>query len=120
MVLPASLGPLLRARTFVLVGDHNQLPPLVTCKEAEQGGLGDSLFKRLSEAHPKAVVSLPVQYRMAADIMALPNALIYGDALRCGTGGWLGGLGGCECEGCNSGGRGGVEVTGRCRAWLWR
>ena len=36
----------------------------------------------------QAVVTLPVQYRMAADIMALPNALIYGDALRCGTGGW--------------------------------
>jgi hypothetical protein len=90
MVLPAALGPLLCARTFVLVGDHNQLPPLVTCKEAEASGLAESLFKRLSEAHPSAVVTLPVQYRMAADIMALPNALIYNDALRCGTGGWGG------------------------------
>lgn len=53
MVLPASLGPLFKARSFVLVGDHNQLPPLVTCKEAEAGGLGESLFKRLSEAHPQ-------------------------------------------------------------------
>lgn len=53
MVLPASLGPLLKARAFVLVGDHNQLPPLVTCKEAEAGGLGESLFKRLSDAHPQ-------------------------------------------------------------------
>lgn len=102
MTLPASLGPLLKARAFVLVGDHNQLPPLVACREAEEGGLGDSLFKRLSDAHPGAVVALPVQYRMAADIQALPNALIYGDALRCGTGalagrgvggeGWRGGL----------------------------
>ena len=33
----------------------------------------------------QAVVTLPVQYRMATDIMALPNALIYGGALRCGT-----------------------------------
>lgn len=54
MVLPAALGPLLKARSFVLVGDHNQLPPLVTSKEAEAGGLGESLFKRLSEAHPQA------------------------------------------------------------------
>ena len=29
VTLPASLGPLLRCRTFVLVGDHLQLPPLV-------------------------------------------------------------------------------------------
>ena len=43
----------------------------------------------------QAVVSLPVQYRMAADIMALPNALIYGDALRCGTGAACGRA--CEC-----------------------
>lgn len=29
-----------------------------------------------------------MQYRMAADIMLLPNTLIYDHALRCGTGGW--------------------------------
>jgi DNA replication ATP-dependent helicase Dna2 len=33
--LPASLPPLLRARTFVLVGDHYQLPPLVRSPAAE-------------------------------------------------------------------------------------
>lgn len=53
MVLPAALGPLLKARSFVLVGDHNQLPPLVTSRQAEAGGLGESLFKRLSDAHPQ-------------------------------------------------------------------
>ncbi len=30
-------------------------------------------------------MTLPVQYRMASDIMALPNALIYDGALRCGN-----------------------------------
>ena len=43
----------------------------------------------LACATPQAVVSLPVQYRMAADIMELPNELIYGRALRCGTGAWV-------------------------------
>ena len=43
----------LQARTFVLVGDHNQLPPLVTSAAAEAGGLGRSLFRLLSEAHPQ-------------------------------------------------------------------
>jgi DNA replication ATP-dependent helicase Dna2 len=52
--LPAVLGPLLRARKFVLVGDHCQLPPLVTSRAAEAGGLGVSLFRRLCEAHPQA------------------------------------------------------------------
>ena len=33
----------------------------------------------------QAVVSLPVQYRMAADIMDLANTLFYASALRCGT-----------------------------------
>lgn len=47
-----SLGPLLLARSFVLVGDHYQLPPLVTSPVAAAGGMGHSLFKRLCEAHP--------------------------------------------------------------------
>ena len=42
-----------QARTFVLVGDHNQLPPLVVIAEAEREGLGHSLFRTLSEAHPQ-------------------------------------------------------------------
>ena len=40
-------------RAFTLVGDHYQLPPLVTSRAAEEGGLGVSLFKRLCEAHPQ-------------------------------------------------------------------
>ena len=54
-------------RAFTLVGDHYQLPPLVTSKAAEEGGLGVSLFKRLCEAHPQVraigtkIVSTPVK-----------------------------------------------------------
>ena len=81
---PVCLGPLRLARRFVLVGDHYQLPPLVREARAEQLGLGVSLFKRLSEAHPRAVCRLRQQYRMAADIMAVTNELVYGGQLRCG------------------------------------
>ena len=35
---PAILGALVTARSFVLVGDHMQLPPLVASEAAEQGG----------------------------------------------------------------------------------
>lgn len=44
-----------------------------------------SLFKRLSEHHPQAVVCLEHQYRMNQDIMALSNTLIYEERLKCGT-----------------------------------
>jgi len=66
---PHCLSALSRAEMFVLVGDHNQLPPLVLSKEAASMGMSDSLFKRLSDAHPAAIVTLTKQYRMNFDIM---------------------------------------------------
>ncbi|GFH13469.1 uncharacterized protein HaLaN_09362, partial [Haematococcus lacustris] len=68
VALPASLGPLSLASSFVLVGDHHQLPPLVTNPAAAAQGMSESLFKQLSEAHPQAVVQLCRQYRMAEEI----------------------------------------------------
>ncbi|KAH0579057.1 hypothetical protein H2248_003215 [Termitomyces sp. 'cryptogamus'] len=85
ITLPTCLGPLRYAETFVLVGDHFQLPPLVRNPAARKGGLDVSLFRRLSDAHPHAVVDLTYQYRMNEDIMLLSNKLIYGDRLRCGS-----------------------------------
>jgi DNA replication ATP-dependent helicase Dna2 len=85
ITLPVCLGPIRMARTFILVGDHFQLPPLVANKEAQQGGLDVSLFKMLSDAQPSSVVNLEHQYRMAEDIMLLSNTLIYSGRLKCGT-----------------------------------
>jgi DNA replication ATP-dependent helicase Dna2 len=85
ITLPVCLGPIRMARTFILVGDHFQLPPLVQNKEAQEGGLDISLFKLLSEAQPDSVVNLEHQYRMAEDIMTLANELIYLGRLKCGT-----------------------------------
>ena len=85
ITLPTSLGPLLHARKFVLVGDHYQLPPLVQNRAALEGGLDVSLFRQLSEQHPEAVATLGRQYRMCEDIMSLSNALIYNGQLRCGS-----------------------------------
>jgi len=83
---PVCIGPLLYCKTFILVGDHYQLPPLVTSTEAKEGGLDISLFKRLAEAHPQAVTSLRSQYRMNHDIMDLSNLLVYNNTLKCGNG----------------------------------
>lgn len=85
ITLPVCLGPIRMARTFILVGDHYQLPPLVQNKKALEGGLDISLFKLLSEQHPSSVVNLEHQYRMCEDIMTLSNTLIYHGRLKCGT-----------------------------------
>ena len=85
ITLPVCLGPIRMARTFILVGDHYQLPPLVSNKEALDGGLDMSLFKMLSDNHPESVTNLEHQYRMCEDIMTLSNTLIYDGRLKCGA-----------------------------------
>lgn len=84
--MPLSLGPLRLCSKFVLVGDHYQLPPLVTHPNPNvRKGLSRSLFEILAEAHPQSVTELTYQYRMCSDIMSLSNNLIYNDRLKCGT-----------------------------------
>ncbi|KAJ5567408.1 Dna2/Cas4 domain of unknown function DUF83 [Penicillium sp. DV-2018c] len=85
ITLPVCLGPIRMAKTFILVGDHYQLPPLVQNKAAQEGGLDVSLFKLLSDAQPDSVVNLEHQYRMCEEIMLLSNTLIYSGRLKCGT-----------------------------------
>lgn len=85
ITLPVCIGPIKFAKTFILVGDHHQLPPLVKNAEAREGGLDVSLFKLLSDAHPQAVVNLAHQYRMCEEIMTLSNELIYNGLLKCGN-----------------------------------
>ncbi|KAK7806784.1 hypothetical protein U0070_026127 [Myodes glareolus] len=81
---PVCLGPLFFSRRFVLVGDHQQLPPLVLNREARALGMSESLFKRL-EQNKSAVVQLTVQYRMNSKIMSLSNKLTYEGKLECGS-----------------------------------
>ncbi|XP_006089811.3 DNA replication ATP-dependent helicase/nuclease DNA2, partial [Myotis lucifugus] len=81
---PVCLGPLFFSRRFVLVGDHQQLPPLVLNREARALGMSESLFKRL-ERNKSAVVQLTVQYRMNSKIMSLSNKLTYEGKLECGS-----------------------------------
>ncbi|XP_062417774.1 DNA replication ATP-dependent helicase/nuclease DNA2 [Pungitius pungitius] len=81
---PICLGPLFYAKRFVLVGDHQQLPPIVQNQEARSLGMDESLFKRL-ELHGESVVQLNVQYRMNREIMSLSNSLMYEGRLECGS-----------------------------------
>jgi DNA replication ATP-dependent helicase Dna2 len=82
---PICIGPLLLSKTFVLVGDIYQLPAVVRDEDALSGGLAESMFSRLSSAHPSAAVTLNTQYRMNKDICQISADLIYSGQLVCGN-----------------------------------
>jgi len=69
------------ADRFVLVGDHEQLPPVVRA----ENDLSTSLFQRLIDAYPDASVMLDRQYRMSQRIQAFASAEFYDGALRPAT-----------------------------------
>ena len=81
----AAWAALLRARAAVLVGDHRQLPPTITCRAAAAGGLDTTLFERahalFAGTAPGAVAMLTCQYRMHASICGWASAEQYGGKL---------------------------------------
>ena len=91
---PGTLAAIERADRFVLVGDHEQLPPVVQAESGPQEApstpfevdLSRSLFQRLLETYPEAGVSLEEQYRMAQAIQAFSSREFYDGALRPATG----------------------------------
>ena len=74
------------ADRFVLVGDHEQLPPVVRA----ENDLQTSLFERLIETYPDASVMLDRQYRMSQRIQAFASTEFYDGALRPATPGVAG------------------------------
>lgn len=80
---PSALIPVLRAKRFVMAGDHKQLPPTVLNEDAARRNLSKSLFERLLEMHgDKIRVMLEVQYRMNEEIAAFPSREFYGGRLK--------------------------------------
>jgi DNA replication ATP-dependent helicase Dna2 len=77
---PLTLGLILRAKRFVLIGDDRQLPPVVRTRE-----LAHSMFERLKSS--RRITLLDTQYRMHPEIMDLSNRLFYGGRLRAGVSG---------------------------------
>ena len=92
---PLTLGAVLLAKRFVLVGDERQLPPVTSSEEAKGtyvrpglgqaqtemrlAGLDQTLFERLCGHAPAA--ELDVQYRMSLSVQKLSNRLFYGGRL---------------------------------------
>ena len=74
---PSTLVPICRsARQLILVGDHAQLSPTVISKEAEEKGLGFSLFERLHKLGVESTM-LKTQYRMHPTIREFPSSRFY-------------------------------------------
>ncbi|XP_016988566.1 DNA replication ATP-dependent helicase/nuclease DNA2 isoform X2 [Drosophila rhopaloa] len=80
---PTVLRPLFYCSKFVLVGDPEQLPPIIRSKEARQRGADETLFQRLDSEQATAVLSM--QYRMNKTITRLANELTYGGDLKCAS-----------------------------------
>ncbi len=78
---PGTLAAVNLADRFVLVGDHEQLPPVVRAENRLQ----ESLFQRLIEDHPDAGVMLDRQYRMSQRIQAFSSREFYDGKLRPAT-----------------------------------
>jgi len=96
---PDALAAVTLAERFVLVGDHQQLPPVVRAENGEsprdsesasgekpRADLQESLFERLVEAYPDAGVMLDEQYRMSQRIQAFASTEFYDGELRPASG----------------------------------
>lgn len=69
-------------RQLVLVGDHQQLPPTVLCQNAQDQGLGVSLFERMLANESFGTLNmLRTQYRMHPLIREWPSKQFYGGGL---------------------------------------
>ncbi|XP_050352950.1 DNA replication ATP-dependent helicase/nuclease DNA2 isoform X1 [Nymphalis io] len=75
------LRPLFAAKRFVLVGDPEQLPPVVKSRTARRLGMEESLFHRLMQE--KALSTLRLQYRMNQPLVDVANKVAYNDSLKC-------------------------------------
>ncbi|AFO57243.1 MULTISPECIES: AAA domain-containing protein [unclassified Natrinema] len=78
---PGTCAAINLAERFVLVGDHEQLPPVVRA----ENDLTESLFERLVERYPGAGVMLDRQYRMNQRIQVFASNEFYDGQLRPAT-----------------------------------
>ena len=65
---PECMVPIRRAEHVVLIGDHQQLQPVIQSREVENMGLGTSLFERYAAKHRDRIHVLEVQYRMVSKL----------------------------------------------------
>ena len=80
---PTALVAFTKAPTVILAGDPQQLSATVLSQQAQEQGLGLSLFERLLAEHGEGVKQLlKEQYRMNLVLMTFPSQQTYGGQLR--------------------------------------
>jgi len=86
--IPLTLCGLMLAKTFVLVGDHMQLPPITrtplppSCTLSEKCGFCESMFRLLIEQYPQKSQLLDLQFRSHPLIMGFSAQFIYRGKIR--------------------------------------
>jgi len=86
--IPLTFCGLLLGKTFILVGDHKQLPPITrtslppVCPFLEKCGSCESFFKLLIELYPRNCQLLDIQFRSHPAIMNFPSKYIYGGKIK--------------------------------------
>uniref|UniRef100_A0A158R4F8 DNA helicase n=1 Tax=Syphacia muris TaxID=451379 RepID=A0A158R4F8_9BILA len=78
----ALFPPIFSADAFVLVGDSNQLTPLVKSTQARSEGMAVSLLERL-RTMTQSTVTLRQQYRMNQTILNISSKLFYDNQMIC-------------------------------------
>lgn len=82
---PECLIPVVHGcKQLVLVGDHQQLGPVIGCKAAANAGLSKSLFERLVNLG-HTPIRLTVQYRMHPCLSEFPSNMFYDGSLQNGV-----------------------------------
>ncbi|KAK6202302.1 P-loop containing nucleoside triphosphate hydrolase protein [Scheffersomyces amazonensis] len=82
---PEVLIPIVKgAKQVILVGDHQQLGPVILDKRAAQAGLRQSLFERLVLLG-HVPIRLEVQYRMHPGLSEFPSNMFYEGSLQNGV-----------------------------------
>ncbi|XP_056631661.1 DNA replication ATP-dependent helicase/nuclease DNA2 [Diorhabda sublineata] len=77
------IRPLYACKTFILIGDPDQLPAVIRNQKARNLGMSESLFERLYSETASA--ALNINYRMNSRITYFANRLTYKDELKIGS-----------------------------------
>ena len=71
---PECITPLQLCEHVVLIGDHKQLQPVITYKNAAEHGLSTSIFQRYAEKFEgEHIKRLTIQYRMVSTLSRIRN-----------------------------------------------